>query len=220
MDDDIDLEFTQQGELLPLPHVIVDGMRRFHIALLFVAVLIVVAVFALIRPRVSLSSDTLALREAAESDPLDSTHFVSIEPTTHGAGLTTPLDPSVERWSVRSEAKAIEPAQQPPKPFTARRSGSGPSRIAQDVALDIREPALSWCAIVGIAEERRQEVADLVVRTQRKWLSLCRSAGSTRPVNAAELAGLREWRRDELGRIVGPELGDAFIAAIRAQQGF
>ena len=195
-------------------------MRRTLLALSTVMAVILVAVFLLARLPKSASRESVFLPSVEAAEAVDTTVLAPSAREPQSVKLDTPLDPSVELWSRRTEARAIEPVEPTPRAFSTRKVGGGVRRteIKDDPA--IREHALSWCAIVGIAEEKHKDVADLVVRTQNKWKSLCRVAGSAQTVNTLELDGLREWRRDELGRIVGFEAGDALIAGIKAKQGF
>lgn len=153
-------------------------------------------------------------------DAREKTVLTPIQHEERGLVLDIPLDPSVELWSRRSEARAIGPPEPAPRAFATRRLGGGARRVESKDDPEIREHALSWCAIVGIPEEKRKDVADLVVRTQVKWQSLCAGAGSATTVNSIDLEALREWRRNELGHIVGFDAGDAFIAGIKTRQGF
>lgn len=196
------------------------GMRRVQIALVVVAALILAAVFTLIRPKVHRSHDHAAVQRAAAGDALDSIVLSPIEHTRRGVELATPLDASVELWSRRAEARAIEPARESPKTFSTRRLGGSGKPMSVDADLEIREHAMSWCEIVGIEERRRHDVGEVVVRMQQKWRGLCHEARSAGAVSAQDLFALRELRRTELGEAVGFALGDALIAGIRAKQGF
>jgi hypothetical protein len=80
--------------------------------------------------------------------------------------------------------------------------------------------ALSWCEIVGIPDDKRLETAVIAIHAGAKWKDLCGTAGTPEAVTTPALEELRKWRRDELVKVLGDDLADAYIAGIQAKQGF